>query len=684
MLFRRFLLACALAGVLAGAWATARRPLPGPALELALSQTAARRFATAQGYDLQRLLADYRQAGVTSLLVGETTLFDLTNQQQMGYPDYPVRVSVRTGGEVLARQAVAAATPATAFDPDRVYVFVRDNPALAAWLEGALAARLGAGRVRGLPGQGPGQAVLELQAFTGPGADAGLMLLPLGIFPPDVALARAAGLRVVYAVSQRPAGKTGPVYRLADVPAALELPGAPPGALVWLAGDEVPGYPGREPEAAAALARQGARVAVHRGGGEAGRPVALGAPELVAALAQGAVKALPVTYRETAAAALAAVQEAGVRLLIFVPAPLTADPGADVQRLTDKVRAVRAGAAAAGLVPGAPAGPAYQPPAWAVALAALGAAAALVELAFRYWAPAPGSGAAALVAGLAALALLAAAPALALAGPAGARPLLAALGGVALATLGVLSAASRALDEQVRTAVAAVEGRVDQRPLADWQAGARLALRMAAYAAAGGLLARGLLADDGFWLGLAAVPAPGAIWLGPGLLFAAYWVWQRRTVLLRRARPALGAAVGVGPLALLLAAAGALVLLLAPGADTPPALAPGALVAVPEEPGALAALARRALGVLPGGREVLVGYPAVFLAAFLLRHGRRTAGLAALTAGALAPAAVLAGLLAADRPLAVALWQTLHGFWLGLLVGGALLLALHAGRRPAT
>lgn len=680
MIFRRLLLVLALAGVLAGALAALQRPLPGPAVEMAVGYTAARRFATRQGYDLERLLAEYRQAGTTSLLIGETTLFDLTNQQQLGYSGYPLNVSVRSGGEVLARRTLEGASPAVAYQTDYTYVFVHGNPALAAWLEAALRARLGAARVRGLPGDAPGQAAIELAAFKGATPDADLMLLPLGVFPPDLQVAERSGLRVVYSLSQRPRDKSGPVFRTADVAAAATLPAAAPGALVWVNGDEVPGYPGREAELAAALAGQGARLAVFRDVSPTGRrPFALGLPAVAAAMDYSAVKAFPVTYRETAADALAAIRERGVRLVLFEPAALSPDAEADVKELTSKVRAVAAGLAHSRLGPGpAVAGAPYAAPAWAVALMALAAAAAVVELGFRFRAPGPGAGAAATaLTGLSAAAV-AAAPALALWGPAAARPALAVAGGVALAALGAITAAALTPDVN-RQAAAAAGGPADLRPAGDWLQAVRLVLRLFLYALAGGLLVRGLLAHDRFWLGLVAPPGGGLVLSGPSLLFAAYWLWQRRDTLLGEARGSLEAVVRMGPLALVLGAAAALAVLALRTLPLPTP-APGAFVAIPAEPGALGTLARRLLTALPGALEVLVGYPAVFAAVYVQRRGHRIAGLLWLTPGALAGAAVVSALLQVHMPVRVALLRAAHGLWLGVLAGTVALLLLHAVR----
>lgn len=146
---------------------------PGRTVELALSLRAVRESSASQAYPFAVMLEHYKEAGVTTLLVGGTTLQGLLDFGGTGYPEQQL----------------------LAVDDERV--IVKENPALADWIESRLATRLGAGRVSRLS-----TSEIQVQGLTAPE----LKRLNLGVHPADLALADEMGWRVAVSFSESEAG----------------------------------------------------------------------------------------------------------------------------------------------------------------------------------------------------------------------------------------------------------------------------------------------------------------------------------------------------------------------------------------------------------------------------------------------------------------------------------------------
>ncbi|WP_264842338.1 DUF5693 family protein [Caldinitratiruptor microaerophilus] len=705
----------------------ARQPGPGPAVELAVDLGAVRRFAAIRNLDPGRILDRFREAGATSALVGEKTLYDLLQQGQAGYPPaFRVSVQVIGGGEAAARARLdpAFALPPEEVRADETYVFVRDNPELAAWLESALRARLGAERVRRTAARGdPSLAVLAVQAPIGdpdrPWASA-LLVMPLGHLPADADLVRRHGLAVAYGVGN-------PFPSLVRAPLRPADPAAPasalePGRPVYPEGAEVPGYPGRAVEFGAALAGRGAILAVPVGAalpvGPGGTLAAapggpLGLRDLAGTPGLSAVRAHRTVHGEGPADWLRLAAQDGVRLFVFGLWPESAEPEADLARQTAALRSLRAALPRAGLRPGVlgpgqghgrPGDPRAAGTAGGVllALAGAGAAASFVHLLLRFWTPGPDHGVAAYAAvTAAALGVVAWGTWLAAAGPPDARELAARLPLVTWPALGVMGAASLGLDAQVKTAalVARQGARAfDPGPLGDRIVLGQMLLRLVPYAAAGGLAARALAGSLP-----EPVARPGAgLALLPVILYLVHWAWLRGPRAVRDLARAGDRPVRAGPL-LVLAAAVALAGVVALDAlltaqrsaeaarlaDTaPPPTAPGAPVTpepVPSPPGVAGAFGLWA----PRPVEVLLAYPALGAAGWLLRRGRSRPGLWAVALGGLAAGTLATALAGPWSPLGREALREAAGLVLGTAAGLAVQDALRrrAGadrRRAAT
>nr|PZN44564.1 MAG: hypothetical protein DIU70_02330 [Bacillota bacterium] len=254
------------------------------------------------------------------------------------------------------------------------------------------------------------------------------------------------------------------------------------------------------------------------------------------------------------------------------------------------------------------------------------------------------------------------------------------LAAVTLPSLGVISAASRGLDEQIRSA--ALVGKLGERALdrslrADALLGLRFSLRVALYGVAAGLLIQGLLADRRFWLEVDLFRGVKVELLAPVAVFLAYWAWQRRERLLRETREWLDRTLDFRTVALGLAGLVALALLLLRSEYAGAEVGGVRLQAVSTLELQVRALLERTLYARPRFKEFMVGYPALFLAAYLLRRGRRTWGLAGMAAGAVAAASVANTFSHAHVPPGLSLLRTAHGLWLGALVGVGLLALVH-------
>lgn len=88
---------------------------------------------------------------------------------------------------------------------------------------------------------------------------------------------------------------------------------------------------------------------------------------------------------------------------------------------------------------------------------------------------------------------------------------------------------------------------------------------------------------------------------------------------------------------------------------------------VPDWERRLRTLLDQALGVRPRFKEVLLGYPALGLAAAAAVRGRRAWAVAGAVAGTLAGASVVNTFAHLHSPLGVSLLRTFHGLWIGAL-----------------
>lgn len=84
------------------------------------------------------------------------------------------------------------------------------------------------------------------------------------------------------------------------------------------------------------------------------------------------------------------------------------------------------------------------------------------------------------------------------------------------------------------------------------------------------------------------------------------------------------------------------------------------------------------LGVRPRTKEFLVGYPALALAWLCLERKERFLALFLSLLGIMAPVSVVNSFSHLRTPLEVSLWRSLHGFWMGLVLGGGGVILLRA------
>lgn len=615
MMVRRVLLGVMAVGLAAALFVVAQRSArlsAGPGVELALSLQAARESSVTQAEPFDEILAVYREAGVTSLLIGGTTLQELMDFGGTGYPaDYRVWVWVAPGA--LTDQSVVA---------------VRENPALAEWLQARLAARLGRDRVTVVPAE-PGLVYIAVQ---GPTLDQ-LKRLDLGLHPADLALADRLGWRPALHLSE-PAGLPPAVAP------ELLLEGLPPGAPVLLTGA---GLPASGASAMAALLAQGNHPLLLD---HAQPPFSEGMPPGVGAVSaetgHRAIKLFRVTFHHAVADVVTAVKERQMRYLLVQPFHLSGDLKADLARQGAQWAEVGVRLREAGLTLGA-AEPVrgFAPPPWArfLAGAAVGAGAGLL---LGGWG------------GLAVALML-----VGLGGVAGLAPVL--VPGGALAALGpapleilvlqLLGLACAAVVPAAGAVVASSRTRLAER-LA-WVAGAGFAA---------GLLLTALLGDVRFMLELALFRGIKVALVAPAVLLVASLVWNERQTLLGALRQPLRAwHIGVAAVGLL-----ALALMLARSGQE------SSLLLVSEWELRLRHLLEQVLVARPRFKEFLVGWPLIVLAHLALAANRRALGLVLLSAGMMAPASLVNSFAHLHTPVWLSALRSLHGLWLGVLLGGAL------------
>lgn len=613
MMVRRVLLGVMAVGLAAALFVVAQRSArlsAGPGVELALSLQAARESSVTQAEPFDQILSVYREAGVTSLLIGGTTLQELMEFGGTGYPaDYPVWVSVAPGA--LTDQSVVA---------------VRANPALAGWLQARLAARLGRDRVTVVPAE-PGLVYIAVQ---GPTLDE-LKRLDLGLHPADLAMAERLGWRPALHLSE-PAGLP------AAVAPELLLEGLPPGTPVLLTGA---GLPAGEVSATAALLAQGGHPLLldhARPPFSEGMPTGIDA--VSAAVGHRAIKLFRVTFHHAVGDVVTAVKERQMRYVLLQPFHLSGDLKADLARQGEQWAEVARELRSAGLALGtAESVGAYVPPVWArfLAGAAVGAGAALL---LGGWG---GLTAALVLVGLSGAAGLA--PVWA---PGGAFVQGARLDLLLLQLFGLACAA-------IVPAAGAV--------VASGQTG--LAARLAWVAGAGfgaGLLLTALLGDVRFMLELALFRGTKVALVAPAILLVASLAWHERQTLLGALRqPVRLWHLGVGAVGLL-----ALALMLArSGQESNLLLVSGLELKVRY-------LLEQVLVARPRFKEFLIGWPLIVLAHVALVANRRALGLLLLAAGMMAPASLVNSFAHLHTPVWLSALRSVHGLWLGVLLGGTL------------
>lgn len=318
---------------------------------VALSLSAVRSSSVTQAYPFNEILSAYQSAGVTTLVLGGTTLQGLVETGGTGFPsNYPVLVSVDD----------AAATSA-------VTVTVRGNPALADWIQARLAARLGAEQV-GVTSAGPDVRRLTVRG----GTREQLLSLNLGVHPADLALAKRLGLRVAVHYSEQ--GKIGG--------AAVLFAELPPGTAVLWTGTDLP-------DGVRALMQSRGDVLLID---HSKPPFSEGMPRAISALAAGldyrAVKVFRVTFSDTLDDVWTAVRERTARLVLLQPFHMTDDLGRDLSTQTLRWGQMVQGLRDTGFQVGpAKPFPPYHPPLWALVLSGLGvgAAGALILTGFPGW-----------------------------------------------------------------------------------------------------------------------------------------------------------------------------------------------------------------------------------------------------------------------------------------------------------
>lgn len=639
MRLRRLLVMLLCLGLLASGYALWLRAGVGSdrqPVELVISNVGVRATAYLRLVDLDAMLTGYREAGVSGLYVTAATLDHLERFGGMGYDaDYPVNLTVMAGAELQELRRLGPG--GTLVRDDAAYIFVRQNPDLAAWLQTQLQARLGPERVQTVE-TSPDRTVLQVSM----GREA-LLQLPLGLFPGDLQLAARYGLQPMVGLTQ-PAGLP-PI----DLDVLLRtLPPEPAAVLFY--GDEVPGYPDQIAELAAALRRRNDRLVV-----DGHRP--RGLDQLVTAMGSGAVKAYRPWVGERLPDVATAVKDRGFALLLLQPWHASTDAAADLRDHQLYLRALLQRLQGFGFEPGAAAAhPFFRPAAWVLALAALATAAALALLAIEFRLP-PRRVAAVAAGGVVLL------PAAAVAGGDLGRQAVALLAAVILPALGC----AWALAGPDRPAPAEMPQLAPG--WADWQAAAVRVAAATGVAVLGGVLVLALLSDIAYTLQLSGFRGVKLQAVAPVFVVAALLMRRRQRLMLGEAGRLAAAQVRMGHLVLLGMAGLAALVLLARTGNTP-------IIPVTQLELDARAWLEQVLLARPRTKEFVIGYPALVVGLWLLRRRRFEWGFCLVAFGALAPASVANSFAHVYTPFGLTLLRSAHGLWLGLALAGLLLLLI--------
>lgn len=643
-------------------------------VELALDYRGAAALAAQEGLPVEEVLARFRREGVTSLGVEEYTLED----------------AVRLGAASVAWGTDLLAPGGEPFIRGRrLYVGPGPQPGpLWERLERRLPAF-------GVPYRMRGVTVWEVEEDLlagGEEEEEPRPLLTLGPSAEGLLVARRMGWPVVLRLVNPPSAGWREVGGEVEELLSL-LPPARPGAAVAFASEEVVGFPGREEEVGRAVARLGYLVAVTEFSAQRGLAVlARGVGSRLVRLHQIAPREMPTLEREVAVQRLVrAVREREVRLLYlrpFLGGPALEEP---LSYNLGYVRLVREGLLRAGYR----LGPVQPFPAlrwggrpWILLLLVLGAGSAWLlalraallwspRLAVVFWTVAALVGAGMATAGKLTLYWQ-----------------LWALGVAVLVPAAAVGLAVRLREAQEVSGSEALSGSARWwRALQGlWGAGAVSTL--------GGLYLAALLSDFRFLLRVEQFRGVKAALIAPFLFLAAWLVLKavagsdpgdRKVVAPTLARQELWALLRtpvywwqVGVLALL-GAAGVIYLLRSGNYRWLP---------VPSWEQELRRALEEALWVRPRTKEFLLGHPALLVGLYFWRRAdeaggggtelqRRWLPVLLVLIGLLGQVSLLNSFAHLHTPLAVTLVRTVHGLWIGSLVGSAVmaLLAVADGLR---
>jgi hypothetical protein len=610
-------------------------------VEFAINLSDARNFSATHLYPLERVLDEFRQAGVTTAVVSEKTLHELVTQGQLGFPgSYPIDLAVLSGLEVAVTARLSETGTSRAPDMDSVYIFVRSNPALTDLLARQIAMRLGADRVNRHSGRemgaGAEAAVLAVRAEKD-----WLLATPLGIFPADVATAEAAGLLVVYSFRQSRGQSThAPDLLMQDLPPGPQR--------ILFTGDSVPGWPGQVGLLADLLRQRGDTLLIdYRRRAQTNELIRVaGVPQLLEAAGNQANKVYRPWIGERLEDWVTASKDRNMRFLLFPMLVLSENASEDVAKQIGSIRRLRQALEPLGFAVGPvePRQP-FGPPPWAIAGAAVAVVAGAAWLA-SFAMGAPWVTGLLLVGMTGAAALLFAAPLLA-------RQALAFLAAFLFPAIGGFWA-------------------LDRLGGAGWRAFAAAAVRAFLPSLAAGLLIHALLGETLFLLEIQLFRGVKIALIAPLLLLAGLLAVRTRREALGAAAAAFQTPVRAGHILVMgaLAVAGAVLLIRSTNQID------GALVLT--EPTQLElrlrAFLESALLARPRFKEFAFGYPLLALGVFLIHVGQTRWGQVAAVLGMVAATSVVNSFVHLHTPLHLSILRGLHGLWLGLLAGSALYL----------
>ncbi|BDG61706.1 DUF5693 family protein [Caldinitratiruptor microaerophilus] len=642
---------------------------------LAVDLPAFRDFAAEQGYPLDRLLAQLKQAGVTAVAVPERSVPDLARNGA---------AAVFTGAEVLAELAATdRATPTLrrlAREGRLVasHTYVVPAPGTDAGdLHRALAARLGPERAvwhRPGPGEG-GSGVIELDV-----SPADLEQYGAGWDPADFDLVHRAGLEAF--PRPRPAPAATPAL-VRDVFADLDRL-APEARAVLFWGREVLGFrrDGRGADALAAVAeevrRRGLLIGMIEHASQLGFAPQEGAEAVARAAGYPVARVYSMGQAEiekfrpevTVEKWLRSVQERNIRILYLRPFLGWQEPGRSVVETNLQYFSLLSRRLAGhGYPPGAPGRIApFWTPWWQRGLVGLGAVGAgLYALALLWPLRASTAGLLAALGIGGALGLTRVAP---VTGP----QALALATAVVFPALGGLWVLARWGASARRDLGQAPEGGPAKpaAPVNLLREGAVAFVALFGFALLGGLLVAGLLGDVTYALEFRYFRGVKLAFAAPLALVALGYVLAGHTgrpgEIARSAAREIagwsGAVVRWRHVALGLLAAVAAFWYIQRSGNFP-------LVPVPEWELALRSALERALVVRPRTKEFAIAYPALALAVVFVHRGLRAWALPFVLAAVTGAVSVVNSFSHLRTPLLVSLVRSVHGLWLGALAGAA-------------